>query len=86
MGDMTDDERQLLDYETAHPRRTDANHETLRALGYTEARYYQKLLGLVRRPDVVAGYPQTCARVQRQTRRAAGIRLNRSAIRRNAWL
>ncbi len=82
---MTDDERKMLDFETAHPdhggRKMDAIWATFR---YSPARYYQQVLALVHRPDVVAAYPQTCARVQRLETANRGRRERRSELRRAA--
>ena len=71
---MTDDERTALRLATAHYRYP-AVREThaLEQLGLTPSRFWQYVLGLIDRPDVLAEMPMECRRLQRlrDARRAA---------------
>jgi hypothetical protein len=69
---MTNDERLILDFEEAHPRNDRRKEGAIRTeLSMSWVRYQQRLLGLVRREDVLAEYAQVAHRVARAT--AAGV-------------
>jgi hypothetical protein len=66
---------EILEFEETHPRHTGVKAEIIReTFGLTSARYYARLRRLTRMQDAVAGYPQLCARVQRQTERGQAER------------
>jgi hypothetical protein len=72
---LTSEDVALLDFEEAHPRHTGQKAEAIRqTFELTSTRYYARLRRLTRQQDAVAGYPQLCARVQRQTARGQAER------------
>lgn len=61
---MTDDDRALLDFEEAHPRNTNRKEAAVaEQFGIPLPRYYQRLLRLIERQEVVAEYPQLARRI-----------------------
>jgi hypothetical protein len=69
---MTNDERLILDFEETHPRNDRRKEGAIRTeLSMSWVRYQQRLLGLVRREDVLAEYAQVAHRVARAT--TAGV-------------
>lgn len=72
---MKESDRAILELEERHPERGDAKHEVVRReLGLSAVRYYQRLNHLVVLPGVVAEFPQTAARVQRENQRGRTLR------------
>lgn len=75
---MTDEDRQLLDFEEANPRNDRRKEAAIRTvLSMSWVRYQQRLLGLVRRADVLAEYAVVVHRVQRATAAAVDRRAAR---------
>jgi hypothetical protein len=75
MAELSDLDRALLDFETAHPRAGVAKDEAIRrALNMSSARYYQLLFKLVDLPAVVERDPLLAARVQRRRRTVSSAR------------
>lgn len=67
---MTDDDRALLDFEEAHPRNTNRKEALVsEQFGIPLARYYQRLLTLLKEQEVVAAYPQLAKRIKTRQRR-----------------
>ncbi len=76
---MTDEDRQLLDFEKANPRKDRLNEAAIRTvLSMSWVRYQQRLLALVRRADVLA----ECAVVAHRVQRATTAAVDRRAARR----
>jgi hypothetical protein len=72
---MTNDERQILEFEEAHPRDDRRKEGAIRSeLSMSWVRYRQRLLGLVVREDVLAEYAVVANRVRRATTAAVARR------------
>jgi hypothetical protein len=75
MAELSDRDRELLDFEAAHPRSGVAKDEAIRRLlDMPPPRYYQLILALVDLPAAVEHNPQLAARVQRRRRVAGSAR------------
>jgi hypothetical protein len=75
MAELSDGDRELLDFEADHPRSGVAKDEAIRRLlNMPPPRYYQLILALVDVPVAVEYNPQLAARVQRRRRSASSAR------------
>lgn len=72
---MTDEERTILVFEEEHPRNDRRKEAAVRdAFGVSWVRYQQRLLGLVKREDVLAEFAPVAHRVQRMTAERSALR------------
>ncbi|KAB1643114.1 DUF3263 domain-containing protein [Gulosibacter chungangensis] len=64
--DLTDLERQILDFEDAHPKHSRAKEDAIRTdFGYSSTRYYQILGTLMESPVALRENPLLVKRLQR---------------------
>ncbi|MFD1714587.1 DUF3263 domain-containing protein [Amnibacterium flavum] len=79
------EELSLLTFQDTHPQHRGAKEAAIRTrFGIGSARFYQRVHSLVRRPDVVAEYPQLAFRILRLEESAEHRREERSRMRRVA--
>jgi hypothetical protein len=75
MVELSDRDRELLDFEAAHPKSGVAKDEAIRrVLDISPARYFQLLSALLEQPAAVEYNPALVARVQRRLRAANSAR------------
>lgn len=76
---MTRDDEALLNFEDAHPLECGAKEGAMRRqLGLTPVRYRLRLMGLVRRPEVVATYSTVVYRFERRLERPTAAHTSRT--------
>lgn len=72
---MTDDERTILRFEERHPRNDRRKEAAVReTFGVSWVRYQQRLLGLVKREDVLVEFAGVAGRVRRAAQQRAALR------------
>ena len=75
MGELTDLERQLLDFAALTWRSPGNREDAIRErFGVTAVRYQQQLRALLRRPEALAYAPSTVKRLRRLEERRAAAR------------
>jgi hypothetical protein len=78
MGDVTDDDRAILEFEETHTRADGIKQGRIRQVfGISAATYYQRLNQLMDDPAAVASFPALVKSLQRQRAERVSRRLNR---------
>jgi hypothetical protein len=77
---MNDTERAVLRFEESHPHPAGKQLAVRKELDLSWPRYWQMLGELIRRPDVVAEFPQLAKRVQRTTEAQQAKRASRRLV------